>query len=171
MASYGRDRRRRLTTEEMRLLYARANGLCQECGVELDANWHGAHLAAYATGGATQLDEMRAQCPKCNLGLGARDMEQVDGLRMRLWQQQAFEPIVERLWATGSATLHAAPGAGKTLFAAAVFRRLHDRALVNRLVIFVPNANLVEQTVEAYASTGIHLDRKPRMGYLSTQKR
>lgn len=166
MASYGRDRHRRLTTEEMRLLYARADGLCQDCGTPLDVNWHGAHMAAYSTGGATQLDQMRAQCPKCNLGLGANDMEQVEGLRLRLWQQQGFEPIIERLWTTGSATLHAAPGAGKTLFAAAIFRRLYDCGLVHRLVIFVPNANLVDQTVEAYARMGIHLDRKPRDGVL-----
>lgn len=166
MASYGRDRRRRLTTEEMRLLYARANGLCQDCGVMLDASWHGAHMAAYATGGATQLDEMRAQCCRCNLDLGAGNMEQVEDLRLRLWQQQAFGPIIERLWYAGSATLHAAPGAGKTLFAAAVFRRLYDREIVNRLVIFVPNVNLVDQTVDAYARIGVHLDRRPRDGVL-----
>ncbi len=35
MAAYGHDRRRRLSIEEMRLLYARANGLCQDCGTAL----------------------------------------------------------------------------------------------------------------------------------------
>ena len=166
MAAYGHDRRRRLSTEEMRLLYAQANGLCQDCGTALDASWHSAHMAAYVAGGATQLDRMRAQCRKCNLRLGPHDMEQVDGLHLRLWQQQAFEPIVSRLWSAGSATLHAAPGAGKTLFAAAVFRCFYDRGLVSRLVIFVPNVNLVDQTVESYARIGIHLDRKPRDGII-----
>ena len=34
------------------------------------------------------------------------------------------------------------------------------------LVIFVPNVNLVDQTVDAYARIGVHLDRRPRDGVL-----
>jgi len=127
MAAYGRDPRRYLTTEEKRLLYVRANGLCQGCGTELDASWHSAHMAGWAAGGATNVEGMQAQCPRCNLSLGARDMEQVEGLSLRLWQQLALPVILERLWQHGSATLHAAPGAGKTLFAATVFRHLELR--------------------------------------------
>lgn len=166
MAAYGRDPRRYLTTAEKRLLYVRANGLCQGCGAELDASWHSAHMAAWVAGGATSVDEMRAQCARCNLGLGARDMEQVEGLSLRLWQQLALPVILERLWQHGSATLHAAPGAGKTLFAAAVFRQLVDTGLASRLVVFVPNANLVSQTVEAYKRVRIHLDDRPRDGII-----
>lgn len=165
-ARYGRDRRRRLTTEESRLLYARSGGCCTDCGTELGADWHGAHMAAYVAGGATQLDQMRPQCPKCNLSFGANTMEQVEGFRPRLWQQLAFERILLRLWETGSATVHAAPGAGKTLFAAMVFRHLYDLGFVTRLLILVPNTNLVDQTVEAYARVGIHLDGKPRDGVI-----
>jgi superfamily II DNA or RNA helicase len=166
MAAYGRDPRRYLSTEEKRLLYVRANGLCQGCGAELDASWHSAHMAAWVAGGATSVDGMRAQCARCNLGLGARDMEQVEGLSLRLWQQLALPVILERLWQRGSATLHAAPGAGKTLFAAAVFRQLVDTGLASRLVVFVPNANLVSQTVEAYKRVRIHLDDRPRDGII-----
>ena len=77
-------------------------------------------------------------------------------------QQLAFRRILLRIWEAGSATLHAAPGAGKTLFAATLFRHLYDRGIVRRIVIFVPNSNLVEQTVKAYGKLGIHLDGKPR---------
>lgn len=108
----------------------------------------------------------RAQCAPCNLRLGARDMEQVEGLILRLWQQLALPTILERLWQHGSATLHAAPGAGKTLFAAAVFRHLAEIGTVSRLVVFVPNANLVSQTVDAYARLKIYLDGKPRDGVI-----
>jgi superfamily II DNA or RNA helicase len=166
MAAYGRDPRRYLSIAEKQQLYARAEGLCQNCGVELDATWHSAHMAAYVTGGATSVDEMRAQCARCNLGLGGRDMEQVEGLSLRLWQQLALPTILERLWQHGSATLHAAPGAGKTLFAAAVFKHLVDNGLASRLVVFVPNANLVSQTVDAYKRVRIHLDGKPRDGII-----
>jgi superfamily II DNA or RNA helicase len=89
-------------------------------------------------------------------------MEQVEGFSPRLWQHLAFPRILHRLWQTGSATLHAAPGAGKTLFAAAVFRHLYDQGVVRRIVVFVPNTNLVQQTVKAYGKLGIHLDGKPR---------
>lgn len=161
-APYGRDPRRRLSVEERQLLYARANGLCEDCGTELAADWHGAHGSAWITGGATQLDQMRAQCPKCNLRFGPGVMEQIGGFRPRLWQQLAFRRILLRLWEAGSATLHAAPGAGKTLFAAVLFRHLYDQGIVRRIVIFVPNSNLVGQTVKAYGKLGIHLDGKPR---------
>lgn len=160
--AYGHDRRRRLTTEERQLLYARSNGLCEDCGKELGADWHGAHMVAYALGGATQLEALRAQCPSCNLSFGANTMEQVEGFRPRLWQHLAFPKILHCLWESGSATLHAAPGAGKTLFAAAVFRHLYDHGAVRRLVIFVPNTNLVDQTVKAYGTLGVHLDGRPR---------
>jgi len=123
-------------------------------------------MAGWAAGGATTVDGMQAQCPRCNLRLGARDMEQVEGLSLRLWQQLALPVILERLWQHGSATLHAAPGAGKTLFAAAVFRHLADHGLVSRLVVFVPNANLVSQTVDAYKRVRVHLDGKPRDGII-----
>lgn len=161
-APYGRDRRRRLSTEERQLLYARSDGLCQGCGTELGADWHGAHMTAFITGGATQPEQMRAQCPKCNLRFGAGVMEQVQGFQPRIWQQLAFRRILLRLWETGSATLHAAPGAGKTLFAGVLFKHLCDLGLVRRIVVFVPNTNLVGQTVKAYGTLGIHLDAKPR---------
>jgi hypothetical protein len=70
MTAYGRDRRRRLSVEERQALYARANGLCEDCGAELGADWHGAHMTAWIRGGATQSGTVRAQCPGCNLRFG-----------------------------------------------------------------------------------------------------
>ena len=134
MAAYGHDRRRRLSIKEMRLLYARAGSHCRDCGTALDASWHNAHMAAYVTGGAIQIDRLRAQCRKCNLQLGPRDMEQVEDLHLSLWEQQASEPIVNRLWSAGSATLHAAPGARKTPFIESRLGRTDLRSLdVNSL--------------------------------------
>jgi superfamily II DNA or RNA helicase len=166
VAQYGRDRRRRLSIDDRRRLYARAGGLCENCGAELGADWHGAHLLAYTAGGATEVSEMQAQCPKCNLRFGPGTMEQVEGFRPRLWQQLAFRRILLRLWETGSATLHAAPGAGKTLFAAILARHLFDLGMISRIVIFVPNTNLVGQTVKSYKTIGVHLDGKPRDGVI-----
>jgi superfamily II DNA or RNA helicase len=162
---YGRDRRRRLSKEELLEQYARADGRCQNCGGELGANWHSAHLAAWVNGGSTS--QTQAWCPTCNLRLGPRDVEQVADVKLRQWQSQAFGPIFLRLWDTGSATLHAAPGAGKTLFTGAIFRHGYDIRLFNRLLVVVPNVNLVDQWVEALGERmRIHLDRTPRDGVI-----
>lgn len=166
MRAYGQDRRRRPTKEELQLLYARSDGFCQNCGGELGVDWHSSHLAAYTHGGATNPEEMEAWCPSCNLRLSSRDTEGVEGLILREWQAQALKPILEQLWTTGAATLHASPGAGKTLFTAAVFQRLHDAGIARRLLVFVPKLALVEQWVEALAAIGIHLDSRPRDGII-----
>jgi hypothetical protein len=42
-------------------------------------------------------------------------------------------------WMSGVATLHAAPGAGKTLFAGAVLQKLRDAGHVDRLIVVMPN--------------------------------
>jgi superfamily II DNA or RNA helicase len=164
MPPFGSDPRRRLSREEALELYTRADGRCQNCGVELGVTWHGAHLVAWSNGGATSLDNMQAWCAPCNLQLGARNVESVEDVKLRPWQQQALGPILTRLWETGSATLHAAPGAGKTLFLAAVFRHLQQRGYADRLVVVVPNRNLQEQTKRAFARMKIHLDDSPRDG-------
>lgn len=147
-------------------LYTRAEGLCQNCGVELGAAWHGSHLAAWANQGATSVDNMRAWCATCNLRLGSRDVEQVEDVTLRLWQREAFGPIMHRLWTAGSATLHAAPGAGKTLFLAAIFWRGFELGYWDRLLVVVPNLNLVDQTVNAFTRMRIHLDNSPRDGVI-----
>lgn len=164
--SYGRDPRRRPTIDDRRLAYARADGRCQNCGTDLGADYHNAHLAAHTHGGATDPDNIEAWCADCNLGLGATDVEQVGGLILRQWQAQALPIILRRLWQTGSATLHAAPGAGKTLFGGAVFQQLQNVGLAGRLLIVVPNLAIVDQWREALASMRIHLDTQPRDGVI-----
>jgi superfamily II DNA or RNA helicase len=166
MSSYGRDRRRRLSVEERRWVYERAGGRCQNCGAELGPDYHNAHMAAWAHGGATSVEFMQAWCAPCNLRLGAQDVEAVDNLALRLWQTQALPDILKQLWTAGVATLHAAPGAGKTLFAGAVFRHLADAGLVDRLVVVVPNRALVTQWQEALGSLRVHVDTQPRDGVI-----
>jgi 5-methylcytosine-specific restriction endonuclease McrA len=93
--SYGRDRRRRLSVEERRLVYERAGGRCQNCGDELGPDYHNAHMAAWAHGGATSVELMQTWCPPCNLRLGPQDVEAVDNLALRLWQTQALPGILK----------------------------------------------------------------------------
>jgi superfamily II DNA or RNA helicase len=162
--SNGRDRRRQLNQQERLFVYERAGGQCQNCGRDLPPNYHNAHLAAWSRGGATSVDNIQAWCPDCNLGLGAEDSELAEGVTLRQWQQQALPVILRQLYQNGVATLHAAPGAGKTLFAGAVFQRLFELQYVNRLVVVVPNLAIVEQWRETLGRLRIHVDTQPRDG-------
>jgi 5-methylcytosine-specific restriction endonuclease McrA len=55
-----------------RLWYA-ADGKCQQCGAALDPkNWHADHIEAWIRTGRTNIHEMQALCPSCNLKKGAR---------------------------------------------------------------------------------------------------
>ncbi|MGL5824629.1 MAG: HNH endonuclease, partial [Nocardioides sp.] len=107
---YGRDRRRRLSAQEAGELFAAADGRCRRCGTPLGIDWHQAHLVAYTNGGATNTNQMQAWCRDCNLRNGAADVNPVTGPTLRAWQAQAMDIVLERLWQTGTATVHAAPG-------------------------------------------------------------
>jgi hypothetical protein len=164
--TFGQDRRRRLSSGEAAQLFARAGGRCQRCGEALGVEWHQAHLVSFRNGGATDLAKMEAWCRDCNLRQGKADAVDAPDLRPRTWQAEALDPILERIWQTGTATLHASPGAGKTLFAAMVFRLLRAAGLVDRMVVVVPNRALLRQWARALAGVGVHLDWEPRDGFL-----
>jgi superfamily II DNA or RNA helicase len=167
MSEPTRARRRRLSVAERRSLYERADGCCQNCGEELDATWHEAHLVAWSHGGATSLENERAWCRRCNLHQGAVDVPTVP-FELRDWQAETFDDILVALHDKGMATVHAAPGAGKTLFAGAVYHRLREVGLVERLLVVVPNLVIRAQWKEALGDRlKVHLDDTPRDGWLA----
>lgn len=166
MNGYGRDRRRRLSQEDRQELYVTANGLCQRCGIQLDIGWHGAHLTAWSRSGSTSLQNMEAWCADCNLQLGPKDAMPVEAQPLREWQAGALDVILRQLYQTGAATVHAAPGAGKTHFAGVIFRRLREAGYVDRLVVVVPSVALVTQWKEALGLQQVQVDETPRDGYL-----
>lgn len=53
-------------------LWVAAGGKCQICGCELPKNWHADHIEAWAKTGFTNVHEMQALCPACNLKKGAK---------------------------------------------------------------------------------------------------
>jgi len=164
--AFGLAKRRRLSRREAADLFAAAEGLCQRCKTPLGVDWHQAHLVAYTNGGATSPNQMQAWCRECNLKQGAKDAADHSLPAPREWQARAMEDILERVWQTGSATIHAAPGAGKTFFAGMVFRRLRAAGLVDRLVVVVPNRALQRQWSDALGELFINLDWEPRDGFL-----
>lgn len=161
-----RDPRRRLTADERRRIYELTGGLCQRCGDPLGVDYHNAHLAAWSNGGSTDVDNMRPWCPPCNLKLGANDVVPLGPIKLREWQAQALPVILHRIWQTGVATINAAPGAGKTIFAGLVFKHLLEANLVERLVVVCPNTVLVDQWKRVMGKMRVQLDIKPRDGHL-----
>lgn len=162
----GRDPRRRLSLDQRRELALLAGGRCQKCNELLGDDWHAAHLISWTHGGATVLDNSEAWCKACNLAQGAVDAIVPAGLLLRGWQEQALEQIVERIYEQGYATLHAAPGAGKTLFAGLTFQALQRMGPIERMMVVVPNTNLRGQWKAALArDLQIHLDDEPRDGW------
>jgi superfamily II DNA or RNA helicase len=79
-------------------------------------------------------------------------------LTPRDWQVQALPMITERIRRDGAATLSAAPGAGKTIFAGLTFRQLRDLDEFERIVVVVPNRTLVDQWAGSlHSNCGINL--------------
>jgi superfamily II DNA or RNA helicase len=131
-------------------LFLRSNGECERgCGrtIELDT-FHAAHLRAHANGGPEIESNLAAWCTRCNYEQGAAD---VADTRMppREWQLEAHDQIVRRIIADGAATVSAAPGSGKTVFAALVFEALYAADVVDRMVVLAPRRTLVNQWVGA----------------------
>lgn len=160
------DRRRRPTVEERREIFLRADGRCQNCGTDLGADYHNAHLAAYSNGGPTSPENVEAWCSDCNLRLGGADVAGAWAVRPRDWQAEALPKVLRRIYSTGVATVNAAPGAGKTLFAGFVFKKLLEAGLVERAVIVAPATIIAPQWEAAFKRLGIYLDTQPRDGYL-----
>src|SRR4030095_2425924 len=78
----------------------------------------------------------------------------------RAGQQEALEPVVQRIVDSGVATVSAAPGAGKTIFASLVFERLLALGAVERMVVLAPRRTLIKQWVGALARQR-HVELKP----------
>src|SRR4029453_12724373 len=78
----------------------------------------------------------------------------------RDWQVRELDKIVGAIVRTGAATLSAAPGAGKTLFAAFVFEALREAGVIERMLVVVPKVNIAQQWVDPLR-IGRHLELKP----------
>lgn len=166
MSTHGRDPQRRADQHQRAQLYEQAGGRCERCGAELGPNYQAAHMIAWSHGGATTLANLRAWCPRCNLELGNNDVTPFDELTLRPWQAEALPVIADRLFRHGTATLQAAPGAGKTIAAATLFQILHAAGLIERIVVVVPSTALVRQWRSELAQLRIHLDPHPTDGAL-----
>jgi superfamily II DNA or RNA helicase len=119
-----------------------------------------AHLRAVASGGATTPENLAAWCWRCNLAQGADDVRDTR-ITPRAWQLQGLtDPDIPFLiLRQGIATVAAAPGGGKSIFAGQVFGVLAEVAEYERIAIFAPRLTLVDQWKEAlYRACHLDLD-------------
>ena len=124
---------RQFSMRQRRALYQAAGGECEQCGEELGEDWHADHVVPYSKGGATTIENGQALCPTCNLSKS--DQTQMSQLDFQdgvfgptpypeplKWQKRAIREFT----ATDEHFLaDATPGAGKTAFAAYLFRHLY----------------------------------------------
>jgi superfamily II DNA or RNA helicase len=137
-----RDPRRLFTNSQRAQIAARQRQQCNGCAGELAAGFHVHHVIPWSQGGPTEVDNGVALCIECHRIAPVRELP---GFQPRRWQKDAMGTVVPILRGGQFATVSAAPGAGKTLFAAATYNALRDAGDVNRVVVFVPNKNLRSQ--------------------------
>jgi len=144
------------------LVFARSDGKCQRegCGADITLEtFHAAHLHARASGGIVDESNLRAWCLRCNLINGPRDVDDPRPAPL-VWQGFALDAVVNRIATDRAATLSAAPGAGKTVFAGQVYNALWHAGLVDRLVVLVPRLALTNQWAAELAKK-CHIQLKP----------
>lgn len=129
-------------------IFSLANGHCQRCGRPITLEtFHVAHLRSHAHGGPLHESNAEAWCQRCNYEQGAQDAGD-SRVTPREWQLEALGRALDAITRGGTATVSAAPGAGKTVFAGLVFEALRELGVVDRMVAFVPRRSLVTQWTE-----------------------
>lgn len=155
MTALRRDPRRLFTPAQRDLIASRQHQICGgTCGKELAPGFHVHHVIPWSIGGLTEIGNGIAVCPDCHI---TAPISQLAEFQPRRWQIDALANVIPILRCGLFATVSAAPGAGKTLFAAAAYRQLRDVGDVGRLVTFVPNKNLRTQWAEEAKALNVFL--------------
>lgn len=153
--------RRTISPARRARLFAESGGVCQrkECGRPIQSDtFHVAHLRSHANGGPETDSNLAAWCKRCNYEQGADDAGD-PRVKPRQWQLEALDPIVQKIAADRAATVSAAPGAGKTVFAGLVFKALFEEGVVDRMVVLVPGRTLIHQWADALLES-LHIQLK-----------
>jgi HNH endonuclease len=158
LSSGGRDPRRLFTPAERSAVAARQHHICGVCERDLPDVFHVHHVIPWIVGGPTHIDNGMAVCPDCHHNAPILPLPH---FVPREWQDEGTPCILPILRHRGFATLAAAPGAGKTLFAGSAFLQLVNTSDVGRVVWFVPNRNLRRQVKQELRAIGVHLDSMP----------
>lgn len=67
---------RTLRSKRLRaLLWYDSDGNCRDCGKPLPTNWHADHVIPWSVSKDTNVHDMQALCPECNMKKGSRCTE------------------------------------------------------------------------------------------------
>ena len=144
---------RLLHSPELRAaLYYSADGRCQQCGVNLEDGWHADHIIPWVVSRRTNVFEMDALCPPCNLKKGAsmNDMPgfQINEEAFRPGQRLAYQTIVDRIRRGEKYTAIVLPTRyGKTDVMRVSGLRLWRDGLVSNAMIMAPDRILRDQSM------------------------
>ena len=145
--------KRFLDSPELRAaLYYSSGGHCQSCGVALEEGWHADHVIPWSVTHRTNIFEMQALCPPCNLKKGSslNDRPQFDIYEdaFRIGQRRAYQTIVRRIREEQKYTAIVLPTRyGKTDVMRIAGLRLWRDKLVSRTMIMAPDTILRDQCV------------------------
>jgi superfamily II DNA or RNA helicase len=132
-------------------------GRCEICQDRLGADFHGDHVYPHGLGGATILSNGQALCSKCNLKKGRRIMQ------LRPWQAEALKKAMRWLIDVGRDKhflINAAPGAGKTIAACVIAKRLIEDGHIDRVIVIAPRVEVVRQwSRDFHRITGRYMGR------------
>jgi 5-methylcytosine-specific restriction endonuclease McrA len=68
---------RRATKNQRIDLYLASGGRCRQCGVVLGRSFHADHVTPFRISKDTNIHDMQALCPRCNLRKGGKDVSEV----------------------------------------------------------------------------------------------
>jgi superfamily II DNA or RNA helicase len=123
-----------------------SGGKCSICRRKL-ISFHADHVNPFSKGGATVIHNGQALCARCNQEKGAKQMI------LRPWQKEALAKAYRWLVEIGSDRhflINAAPGAGKTIAACTIAKKLIDEGLIDRVVVIAPRVEVVKQWKEDF---------------------
>ena len=147
---------RHLRSPELRAtLYYNADGRCQNCGVELPANWHADHVIPWSVSHHTNVFEMQALCPLCNLRKGStmtsHNPVDINLEAFRPGQRAAYLKIVDRIRQGGKENQYTAvvlpTRYGKTDVMRASGLTLYREGIVSNILVIAPETILRDQAV------------------------
>ncbi len=169
------DTKRLFDRVTVRRAWIRQGKVCSLCARDIPFDLiHGDHIISWSKGGQTTLENCQALCGSCNLRKGTKTQDvakqffDIGRLKsgtahLRTWQLsalKALEPIILKR----PVLVEACPGAGKTHFGLDLIYRLLRKAVISRVLIFVPTLGIADGWLNAASSANKTSANLPLLG-------